>query len=101
MKVEDVLPPLILTFTEEVFYKKLSPNDCGLNFMLCFTGLANTNTWAEVRSPERDDPFMRFHFSVAFFSARACTAAAAFCFHGARVTGSGRGWQSTPANSNT
>jgi hypothetical protein len=43
-EVDDVLPPLILTFTEEVFSKTLSPDDCELNFLLCFRGLASANS---------------------------------------------------------
>jgi hypothetical protein len=43
-------PPLILTFTEEVFSMMLTPEDCELNFLLGFTALAST-------TPEqRSDP---------------------------------------------
>jgi hypothetical protein len=43
-EVEDVLPSLILTFTDEVFSMMLSPEDCELHFVLRFKGLANANS---------------------------------------------------------
>jgi hypothetical protein len=88
VEVVDVFPPLILTFTEEVFFVMPSPKGCELNFWLCFRGLASANSCAEVRSAKRDDPFMRFCFLVVFFGAEACTVAAAFRFMGARAMGS-------------
>jgi hypothetical protein len=53
-------------FIEEVFYITLSPEDCVLNFLLCFRGLANAISYSEVWPPEWDDPFTHFHFSIAF-----------------------------------
>jgi hypothetical protein len=47
-EVEDVLPPMILTFAEEVFSRRLCPDNCKLIFLLCFWGLASANSCAEV-----------------------------------------------------
>jgi hypothetical protein len=86
MEVEDTFSPPILTpvigrittFIEEVFSVTLSPEDCSLNFLLCFMGLANALSCSEVCPPtERDDPFICFHFSTIFFGTRSCVAAIA------------------------
>jgi hypothetical protein len=47
-EVEDVFPPLILMVTKEDFSVTLSPEDCEMNFLLCFMGLASANSCAEV-----------------------------------------------------
>jgi hypothetical protein len=66
IEVENVLPPLILRFAEEVFSMMLCLEDCELNFLLGFRGFASANTCVDVSSLEQDDPFMCFRFSVAF-----------------------------------
>jgi hypothetical protein len=82
----------ITTFAVEAFSLILSPKDCDLNFLLYFRGLANTFSYSEVSSPERDDPFIHFYFSVLFFSTGGCAAAATACrFLETRAMGSERG----------
>jgi hypothetical protein len=92
VEVENVLHLLILRFAEEVFSMMLFPEDCELNFLLGFRGLASANTCVDVSSPKRDDPFTCFRFSVAFSGATACATTAPFHFLGPWVIGSGRGW---------
>jgi hypothetical protein len=46
--VENILPPLILIFVEEVFSMMLSPEDYELKFLPNFRGLASTSTYVEV-----------------------------------------------------
>jgi hypothetical protein len=87
VEVEDAFPPSILTFTEEVYSIILSLEDCNLNFLLCFRGLANAFSCSEVWSPEWDGPFTRFRFSVVFFGVGTCAAACRFldmCAMGSR-----------------
>jgi hypothetical protein len=99
---EDVCPSLILAFTNEVFSEILRSEDCDLNFLLGFRGLASNFSCSEVLSPEQDDPFACFRFSIYFFGVGArIIVAVAFRFLETRATGSKPGWQSRPASSNT
>jgi hypothetical protein len=43
-EVQDVFPPMILSFMAEAFSVRLSPELPELNFLLCFMGLASTNS---------------------------------------------------------
>jgi hypothetical protein len=99
---EDVCPSLILAFADEVFSKILRSKDCDLNFLLGFRGLASNFSCSEVLSPEQDDPFACFRFSIDFFGAGArIIVAATFRFLETHATSPKPGWQSRPASSNT
>jgi hypothetical protein len=47
-EVEDVHPSLIVAFADEAFSKILKPEDCDLNFLLAFRGLASNFSCSEV-----------------------------------------------------
>jgi hypothetical protein len=55
MEVEDAPPPTLTPATgqfiavkEEAFSIMLSPEDCDMNFLLCFRGLANNFSYSKV-----------------------------------------------------
>jgi hypothetical protein len=88
VEVDDDFLPTILTLVGEVFSTMLGPEDCAINFLLDFKGLAKASSYVEVRDLEWDDPLPRLHFFEAFLGTGAGTAAADLCF---RTMGLGQG----------
>jgi hypothetical protein len=59
-------PLWILTLAIEAFSVRLRLELPELNFLLGFRALASANYWAEVGSPELDDPLARLRFLSIF-----------------------------------